>query len=250
MALLSKIQNLLKEQANSRELLRDARVRTYFNFELGRTQIGISLLDKLLKEGPYFPIASPTLNMFSLLQVVNDAVVNRRQCYVEFGAGISTLVMARLKRLNGLDMQIVVVESDKGWLDLVQGFLRDEGLDHLVEMVYAPLGDARVFHKNKTAWYDRQAIEKALEGKPAPDLVLVDGPFAYNEELKYARFPAWDCLKDRLADSFTFFLDDINRKGEMEILDLWAKESGLEKTVLSSTFGLIHKNLRFYPFYQ
>lgn len=250
MGILSKIQSLLKEQAQSRELIRDTRVRSYFNFELGRTQVGLTLLDKLLKEGPYFPVASPTLNMFSLLQVVNDAVVNRRQCYVEFGAGISTLVMARLKRLNKLDMHILVVESDKDWLELVQGFLKNEGLDDLVEMVYAPLSDTPVFYKNKTKWYERRAIETALEGKPAPDLVLVDGPFAYNEELKYARFPAWDCLKGRMADSFTFFLDDINRKGEMEILDQWASDSGLEKTILSSTFGLIHKNLRFYPFYQ
>jgi hypothetical protein len=250
MSFLSKIKGLLKEQADSRELVRDTRIRSYFNFELGRTQIGLTLLDKLLKEGPYFPVASPTLNMFSLLQVVNDAVVNRRKCYVEFGAGISTLVMARLKRLNNLNLQVVVVESDKEWLNLVQGFLKEEGLEPLVELVYAPLLESEVYYKNKTRWYDSKAIYAALEGKPAPDLVLVDGPFAYNQELQFARYPAWDCLKAKMSDSFTFFLDDINRAGEKEILEKWAQDSGLEKTILSSTFGLIHKNLGFYPFYQ
>ena len=250
MSILSKIKSLLREQADSRELIRDNRVRTYFNFELGRTQIGLALLDKLLKEGSYFPVASPTLNMFSLLQVVNDAVVNRRKCYVEFGAGISTLVMARLKRLNKLDMEIVVIESDQEWLNLVQGFLKEEGLESMAQLVHAPLLDTDVFYKSKTKWYDRQAIYSALEGKPAPDLVLVDGPFAYNQELRYARYPAWERLKEKMGPSFTFFLDDINREGEKEILEKWAGESGLEKTILSSTFGLIHKNLGFYPFYQ
>jgi hypothetical protein len=250
MSIFSKVKNLLHEQAKSREHIQDARIKTYFNFELGRTQIGIALLDKLLKDGPYFPIASPTLNMFSLLQVVNDAVVNRRKCYVEFGAGISTLVMARLKKLNNLNIELVIIESDKDWLELVRGFLRNEDLEQSVELVYAPLRDSDIYYQKKTAWYDRKAIDAALQGKPNPDLVLVDGPFAYNEELKFARYPAYECLKGRLADSFTFFLDDINRNGEKEILDRWCEESGLEKTILSSTFGLIHKNLRFYPFYQ
>ena len=250
MGILGKVKKFLLEQAKSRQFIQDTRIRSYFNFELGRTQIAISLLDKLLKDGPYFPIASPTLNMFSMLQVVNDAVVNRRKCYVEFGAGISTLVMARLKRLNNLDIQIVSIDSDQEWLKLVEGFLKNENLESYVQLVYAPLVENDIYLSKKTDWYNRDAIDRALASHPKPDLVLVDGPFAYNEELMYARFPAYSYLKEKMSDSFTIFLDDINRKGETEILEYWEKESGLEKTILSTTFGCLSKNRGFYPFYQ
>jgi hypothetical protein len=250
MSVLQKIKEIYKRQMQSLEYIQETRIRTHFNFELGRTNLAFQLLEKLTSQGPYFPVTSPTINQFSILQVLNDMAVNDRKCFVEFGSGLSTLLAYRLKKMNQLSTRIVSVESDKDWLEFVKGLLEKEGGAGEVEFVYAPLVDCEVGYEKAGKWYDREAIRKALENGPACDIVLVDGPAAYNKDIMYARYPAFDCMKPYMADSFTFFLDDINREGELKILGKWAKDSGLEKIQLSATFGVITKNLRFHPFYQ
>jgi len=207
-------------------------------------------LDKLTAQGPYFPVTSPTINQFSILQVLNDIVVNDRKCFVEFGAGFSTLLASRLKRLNGLDIKIISVESDAGWLEFVSGMLQKEGALQDVEFVHAPLTPCEIGFQKPGKWYDREPIRAALSTAPKCDVVLVDGPAAYNPDIMYSRYPAFEVMKPFMADSFTFFLDDINRKGEDQILDKWAEQSGYQKIKLSATFGVIARNLRFHPFYQ
>lgn len=250
MSILQKVKTVYKRQQQTNEFVHETRIRTHINFELGRTNLAFQLLDKLIAQGPYFPVTSPTINLFSVLQVVNDMVVNDRKCFVEFGAGFSTILASRLKRLNKLDIKIISVESDANWLDFVADMLQKEDGLADVEFVHAALSPCDIGYQEPGKWYDRIALRKVLDSSPKCDIALVDGPAAYNQDIMYSRYPAFEFMKPYMADSFTFFLDDINRTGEDQILEKWAKISGLDKTRLSSTFGVLTKNLRFNPFYQ
>ena len=60
------------------------------------------------------------------------------------------------------------------------------------------------------------------------DIVLVDGPSTWSSELNNSRYPALPFLNERLASSFSFYLHDIQRKTERQIIDSWRKEFGLQ----------------------
>ncbi len=51
----------------------------------------------------------------------------------------------------------------------------------------------------------------------------MDGPPAYEEEIKYSRYPAVPYFLQQLAEDFTIILDDANRQGEQEIIQRWQK---------------------------
>jgi len=55
-------------------------------------------------------------------------------------------------------------------------------------------------------------------------LLLVDGPPAHDKNIMYARYPAAPYFKPFMSEDYTIILDDINRKGEQEILQKWEKE--------------------------
>ena len=75
-------------------------------------------------------------------------------------------------------------------------------------------------------WYDRTVVEAQLVGATV-DLILVDGPIAYTQEKRLARYPALPNIADRLSGDCAIFLDDVRRSGEREIAERWAKEFGL-----------------------
>ena len=52
--------------------------------------------------------------------------------------------------------------------------------------------------------------------------MVVDAPTAYSADRVYARFPALQMFKEKLADEFTIVLDDIMRVGENAALRQWA----------------------------
>jgi hypothetical protein len=248
--MISKIRQLYAWVDEIYQRANEINLNIYIHEELAKTQLAATLLEKLLKPGPYMPITSSSLNLFSMLQVINDAAVNKRQCYLEFGAGLSTLLMARLKKLNELDITLVSVESDENWHKTVHQFLAKEGLEYEVVQVLAQLEPTKLsWNQQPIDWYAVRPIEKVLSEVPAPDLVLVDGPAAYKDKIAYSRYPAFPFLKDKLAESYCIFLDDVNREGEWKILQQWAETADLKPIKLSGTFGTMSKNPALNAFY-
>jgi hypothetical protein len=80
---------------------------------------------------------------------------------------------------------------------------------------------------NGGEWYDGDAVKRGL-GETAVDLLLVDGPMAYNRELRFARYPAIPELRERLTRDATIILDDAHRKGERKIAQLWGHILGVQ----------------------
>ena len=59
------------------------------------------------------------------------------------------------------------------------------------------------------------------------DLLVVDGPPAFEDGFGLARHPALPVLRGRLAPGATVVLDDIERPGEREVVRRWEREFGL-----------------------
>ena len=74
------------------------------------------------------------------------------------------------------------------------------------------------------AWYDEAAIDAAVG---AIDLLVVDGPPAFEPGYGLARHRALVVLRDRLLPGATVVLDDVERAGEQEVLRRWEDEFGL-----------------------
>jgi predicted O-methyltransferase YrrM len=147
--------------------------------------------------------------------VANEIVVSSRRNVVECGAGVSTLVMAQLLKDRG--GHLWSVEDDPEWAALVRRWLSERGLETVVTLTVAELEDG---------WYRREVLdaEAPLE---SVDLLVVDGPQAWNPRKREARYPAAPYFRDRLADDWSIVLDDISRLGEFSVAERWEAELGV-----------------------
>jgi hypothetical protein len=57
-------------------------------------------------------------------------------------------------------------------------------------------------------------------------VLLVDGPPAFAPALGFSRYPALPALAERLVPDATVVLDDIDRRGELRILEAWERDCG------------------------
>jgi len=173
----------------------------------------------------YFPWSGYAMRPSGLIEVMNDIVLNHRSSIVECGGGISTVYIAQLLKNRG--GHLYTIEHNQKWFDFLQDFLQKEGIDHLVTLIYAPLTSTSLSLEN-TPWYNLESINKQLSQEQKIDLLLVDGPPAYEEHIKYSRYPAVPYFLPQLADDFTIIIDDINRTGEQEIAYKWQKILNLD----------------------
>lgn len=153
------------------------------------------------------------------LQAVCVEVTGRhRRRIVECGAGFSTLVLARLLHTRG--GSLVSLEHDQTWATRVQGNLVAAGLAEIARVVLAPL-EPHPLARDGLQWYAHRALRSL---PPSIDLLLVDGPPAFEPELALSRYPALPALAERLAPDATVVLDDIDRPGELRTLEAWERD--------------------------
>ncbi len=172
----------------------------------------------------YQPWSTSALRPSGLVKILNEILVNRRHCIVECGGGLSTVYIAKLLKQQGKG-HLYTIEDNLGWIELLKSLLQEQGLGDYVTVIPAPLVTCEIALENNL-WYDLTEFRSHLtEG--TVDLLLVDGPPAYDQPRRLSRYPALPELRDYLAPNFTIILDDINRTGEAEILIKWATEFGL-----------------------
>ncbi len=168
--------------------------------------------------GEYLPWSGYAMRPSGLVQVLNEIVINQRSKIVECGAGVSTFYIARLLRQKG--GHLYTIEHNLDWMNWVQGELERESLSHLVTLVYAPLQPTDLSLQN-TPWYDTEILRATLGSLQGIDLLLVDGPPAYEESIQYSRYPALPYFLPQFAPDVTVVIDDANREGEREIIKRW-----------------------------
>lgn len=166
------------------------------------------VLRPLLDGRPYLPFSSGSMRASGLVHLCNTIVHAEPAEVVECGAGVSTIVLARLLAERGAG-HIAALEHDAGWADVVGRQIAAESLGAVARVIHAPLEDG---------WYAEAGVA-ALPG--AIDLLIVDGPPADTAALALARRPALDRLASRLGPDAVVVLDDIGRDGEQAVLARW-----------------------------
>ena len=169
-----------------------------------------------LREGLVYPGNPAALCPENALFVVQQIHRRRPKRVVEFGSGVSTVLVARALRELGEDRRLDSFEHVESWYERTRELLRSAGVEDVVRLHYSPLGRHAGL---EVPWYDVSVLAK--DETPC-DLVLVDGPEGGSRE-PLARLGGFLALRDRLAPGAVVLLDDAFRKGEREIVRRWQR---------------------------
>lgn len=181
-------------------------------------------LGTLINAGGYLPFNKASLNFSTLAIISNDIIINNRKKILEFGSGISTVIFARLLKLNAVEgSRIISVEHDQNWIEVVKRILVSEELTQYVKFFHAPLTNNRDTLENNN-WYEIEELRNYLiDNNLSIDLCIVDGPPAWYKEVQKSRYPALPFVVQFLNSNSALFLDDASREGERIILKEWEK---------------------------
>lgn len=144
-----------------------------------------------------------------LLSVIVGIVMEKKpQTIVEFGSGVSTIVIANLLRENG--GRLISFEHDREYARQQTDMLKSHGLLEFVDLRVMPISEAR-HQPFGHRWYDLAGLEMLED----VDLVIVDGPpKAFGDEV---RFPGGDLMVSKLRSGGSIIFDDAARPGEQRI---------------------------------
>jgi hypothetical protein len=168
------------------------------------------VLSPLLVQGGYLPWTTGSMRPAGLVVVCNEIVHRSRTRIVECGSGVSTVLLARLLRERQAG-GLVALEQDGHWAELVQDHLRREALDTIARVLHAPL-------QGEPPWYGLDGMDEVPD---EVDLLVVDGPPAFDPRHGTRRVPALPRFADQLIVGATVILDDISRPGEREVIACW-----------------------------
>jgi hypothetical protein len=183
----------------------------------------LQLLHPLIADYGYIPIAHSSLSFQTLATMCNDIVYNERKQIIEFGAGISTLIFAKLIRVYDLDTKIVSVEHNKNWINILESYMEKAGIGGTVEFIHAEKGPSPLA-KDGNTWYQLDAHMDKIKGKVF-DSILIDGPEAHSSKIRLSRYPALPFIAPYMNQERCFVcLDDTYRSGEKWILRKWSAD--------------------------
>lgn len=193
------------------------------------------LLTSLFDGFGHLPITKSSMSFFAIAMITNDIIINGRRTILEFGSGLSTILMARMIKKNNIPCIIYSVEHDKKWLDSLNSTLLNENISENVVTIHAPLTSLKK-SKNNLEWYDEEILIKYLPKNRLFDLVIIDGPPAHEKSKSLSRYPALPFIKEKLNKSYSIYVDDASRNGEQEVMKFWKEE-------LNYSFNLINNRI-------
>lgn len=160
----------------------------------------------------------------AVLKAMVSAV--RPRLVVEFGSGISTVVLAaHLAALagDGEPPHLVSIDQSETFAAATRDLLDRAGVAGLVTLLVAEPAEMTV-HGRHTRCYglDAARLAETLAGRSV-NLVVIDGPVAGGPDGDAAaRFATVPLLRSVAAPGAPFVLDDALRDGELEIARVWA----------------------------
>ncbi len=172
----------------------------------------------------FLPWTGSSISPAVALTICNELELNRRRSIVEFGPGLSTLIMAAWAEHTKTAINIIAVEEDAEWAGYLRERLQPFSYAH-TEIIHRPLASYTEDSPLRVSrWYALR--DNNLDLEEAIDLVLVDGPTAYRSEWAHDRYPAIHLVKDRMSERCAVLLDDTHRSGEAAIARTWRAELG------------------------
>jgi predicted O-methyltransferase YrrM len=204
----------------------------------------LALLHPLLSDLPFIPFTGASLRPFCLAHIINDIVINGRKHIIEFGSGVSTVVIGRLMKMSKLASTLISIEHNQAWVEVLNSLLAREDLHHHVKVIWVPLATSELtLDANK--WYDTKILEEGLSSAVF-DMVIVDGPPAWETGKGKARYPALPFIYDKLSERCSVYLDDAERAGEREVLALWHQRFPFRFTITGNTLAFACRGESFY----
>jgi len=173
---------------------------------------------------------------------------NEYPLIIEFGSGLSTLVIAHaLNRIaanagNQASPTFISFDHLEPYYQQTRARLTQAGLQDTVQLHHAPLADWHAPDGSVQPYYTCQPVlaelAKQHASKPLRILVVVDGPPAATG--KHARYPAWPLLAEHFPGAqLDLLLDDYIRRDEKEIVERWQHDiaaAGLHCAVTTLAF--------------
>lgn len=204
----------------------------------------LNLLQPLIQGYPFLPFTGSSFRPFCLAHIINDITINGRKNIIEFGSGVSTVLIGRLIKKNNLKATILSIDHDENWLKVLTALISNEGLDSIVTLVHAPLA-ANALALDNNFWYDLEVLSKMTKNG-FYDMMIVDGPPAWEISKAKSRYPALSFIIKNLSPNFSIYLDDANREGELFILKTWEKEARIKFKITGGTLAFSYSGLSFY----
>ncbi|MBA1446591.1 MAG: class I SAM-dependent methyltransferase [Chromatiales bacterium] len=172
---------------------------------------------------------------FGLL-IINRVEENDYDAVIEFGSGTSTLLLAKAVQNVGQRNKcpaspVLSFDHLEKYYTQTQGYLARAGLEHMVNLVLAPLVPYTGPDNEVYMYYDcESSLRQLMDGLPNKSpkiLVIVDGPPAATG--KHARFPALPIMLDICAGAeIDIIMDDYIRDEEKTIVVEWMELLALQ----------------------
>lgn len=115
-----------------------------------------------IKFNSFLPHTGSSLRYSSINYLMNDVIINKRRNIIEFGGGISTIYLSKLASVNGLKMNIITVENNKNWINVIKDFLDKEELSSTVKIIHSPLINSKNT-LNNNLWYNEETIKTYIK---------------------------------------------------------------------------------------
>ena len=217
--------------------------KNYINHHRIDDILALNQIQTLINGYPFLPLNGGSLRPLCLNQLLNDIIVNDRRNIIEFGSGISTVLIGRLIKKNRLQGRLLSIEHDANWAAILNDILRNEQIQDVAKVQLAPLTKCTLAIE-ENLWYNIESLEKYSGEKY--DMVIIDGPPAWEKGKGTSRYPALPFVFANLKENFSIYLDDAERDGEQKILRAWQKKYNLEFTVTGGTLASCYGGKSFF----
>lgn len=206
--------------------------------------LSLELIKRIYELGTFIPITEKTLRPFCLAFMLNEITINKRVSILEFGSGLSTILVGRLLKSENIKGKIVSVEHDEKWVEYLNEIIRKEQMDDVINIIHAPLEQKTKKGGYEFNWYDTKMID-AKTKDTFFDMLIIDGPPAFQEDKILSRYPALPYISERLNNNHVIFIDDVHRKGETLTKNYYEEEYNMKFRVYGKTLGVYYKGDHF-----
>jgi predicted O-methyltransferase YrrM len=197
---------------NTRKTRRDI-VQSYRHVEALFTLYSVLKFEK-----PLPPMTGHAITPVGAKNLVSLVMSKEPEIVVEYGSGVSTLIIAYCLRQLGRG-KVISYDHEKKYAEKSQCYIDEHDLNDFAEVIHAPLVTTRVGENNQQwLWYDLNKRELP----ESVDIMIVDGPPRKIQKL--SRYPALASAITRLKPGSVILLDDSNREEEQEIIQRWLKD--------------------------